>query len=183
MNKEKLMEYIENIDKHLERKATLYIYGSAPIIMFGSEDRTSLDIDIAAPYSDADFQDLRQAAEKAGLQINPDESTQNDHIEWISQLRLCLPKPDTESDIPLWQGHNLRIKTASIPRLIASKLIRYDEIDQADIQYLCTQRRIEFSEIEITIESLPPPFNTDPLVQNNLNNLKTDMKIWKVKGS
>jgi len=178
MNKEKLLEYLEKIDESLKGKVTLYLYGSAPIMIFGAEDRISLDIDVAAPYSQADFGDLRQAAEKAGLSINPDENTQGDHIEWISQLRLCLPKPDPESDISLWQGRNLSVKTASIPHLIASKLIRYDEIDQADIQYLCTQRRIDFSDIETTVKSLPPPFDSDQLVLDNLNKLKTDMKIW-----
>lgn len=47
------------------------------------------------------------------------------------------------------------------PQLVASKLIRYEEIDQADIRYLWTQSRIAFQAVEAAVRELPPPFDTD----------------------
>ncbi len=79
----------------------------------------------------------------------------------------------------LWQGEKLTIKTASVPELVASKLIRYDEIDQGDIQYLCSQSPISFADAESAVRRLPPPFNTAALVLENLENLRNDLAMWK----
>lgn len=159
----------------------LYIYGSAVCILLDEPDRTSLDIDVAAPYSDADYGDVAQAAEQAGIPINPDEQSSSNHIEWIQSLRLCLPKPLPGNSIVLWQGSKLTIKSSPIPELIASKLIRYDEIDQGDLQYLCSQSSPVFSDVAAAVDRLPPPFNTDALVLENLENLRSDLEMWKGK--
>jgi hypothetical protein len=74
MNKSELKTYLERIDAALEQPAMLYIFGSAACILMDEPDRTSLDIDVAAPYSVADYADIEQAAEAAGLPINPNES-------------------------------------------------------------------------------------------------------------
>ena len=183
MNKNELMAYLERIDGGLKQPAMLYIYGSAVCILLDEPDRTSLDIDVAAPYSDADYGDIAQAAEKAGIPINPSEQTPSNHIEWIQALRLCLPKPSSENSMLLWQGRRLTIKSAPVAELIASKLIRYDETDQGDLQYLYSQSPVSFSSIEEAVAKLPPPFNTDALVLENLENLKTDLKMWKAGGT
>ena len=179
VDKAQLLCHLANLDQALQKSALLFVYGSAACILLDEPDRASLDVDVAAPYSQADFADLQQAGAKAGLPVNPAEDYQGDHIEWISALRLCLPKPSADRDILLWQGSRLVIKTTGIPELIASKLIRYDETDQADIQYLCAQQRVEFAAVEAAVEALPPPFNRDALVRENLQNLKSDMTIWR----
>lgn len=181
MNKSELIAYLEGIDGGLQQPAMLYIYGSAVCILLDEPDRTSLDIDVAGPYSDAAYGDIAQAAKNAGIPINPDEQTSSSHIKWVQALRLCLPKPSPDSDMVLWQGEKLTIKTAPIPELVASKLIRYDEIDQGDIQYLCMQSPVSFSDVESAVRRLPSPFNTDALVLENLENLKNDLEIWKAK--
>ena len=178
VNKDQLLTYLEGLDRALERTTTLVIYGSAAFMLLDEPDRTSLDIDVAAPYSSADFGDLRRAAQSAGLPVNPEAGYSGDHIEWIAALRLCLPKPLPETEINLWQGAKLTIKTVPAAALIASKLIRYDEIDQSDIRYLLAQSRTQFREVELAVETLPAPFNTDPLVIENLQNLKSDMEFW-----
>lgn len=178
MNKQELLSYLSKIDAALKRDSTLCVYGSAAFILLDEEDRTSLDIDVAAPYSDVDFDDLKQAAEKAGLSINPDEAGSSEHIEWISPLRLCLSRPDPETEILLWSGKKLKVKTVSSADLVASKLIRYDEIDQSDIQYLCTQTRMDFESIEAAVKSLPAPFDRDVILLENLRNLESDLQMW-----
>ena len=179
MNKRELMAYLEGIDAALMQPATLYIYGSAACILLDEPDRTSLDIDVASSYSSADHGDIAQAAEKAGIPLNPEEPTTSNHIEWIQPLGLCLPKPSPGNAMVLWQGKRLTIESAPISELVASKLIRYDEIDQGDIQYLCSQSSLSFSDVEEAVRRLPPPFNTDALVLENLGNLQRDLAMWK----
>ena len=179
VNKNELINYLERIDAELKHTAMLYIYGSAPCILLDEPDRTSLDIDVASPYSDANYGDIAQAAKKAGIPINPEGDSSSNHIEWIQALRLCLPEPRPKKSMTLWQGEKLTIKSAPVPELIASKLIRYDEIDQGDIQYLCAQSPVAFPDIKDAVERLPPPFNEDALVLENLKNIETDLKLWK----
>jgi len=179
MNKSELLGYLERIDAELKKPAVLYIYGSAVCILLDQPDRTSLDIDVAAPYSDVDYGALSSAAERAGIPVNPKDESSSNHIEWIQSLRLCLPKPSSDHEMLLWQGSVLTIKSGSLADLIASKLIRYDEIDQGDIQYLYAQSKISFSDVEEAVRHLPPSFNTDALVLENLKNLEVDIRIWR----
>jgi hypothetical protein len=179
MNKTQLVKYLEQIDAGLQHDAELVVYGSAAFILLGEEERTSLDIDVAGPYSKADSADFQQAARQAGLPVNPEETTSGEHIEWVPALRLCLPSPQPETEQILWRGHKLKVKTVSVAELIASKLIRYDEIDQSDIQFLCAQRPVEWPRVAEAVRSLPSPFNEDALVKENLENLRRDMAIWR----
>lgn len=179
MNKNQLLNYLEQIDAALPDEALLYVYGSAAFILLDEPERTSLDVDVAAPYCQLDERAFRDAAARAGLQVNPELATPNDHIEWISSLRLCLPKPSADSDIVLWQGRNLTVKTGAIPALIASKLARYDAIDRSDVQYLLAQHAVAFNDVALAVRSLPPPFNQDAVVLENLENLRNDMAMWQ----
>lgn len=178
MNRNQLVTYLERIDAALRSEASLYIYGSAAFILLDEPERTSLDVDVAAPYCRVDERAFRDAAASAGLPVNPEPDTTSDHIEWVSSLRLCLPKPSPDSDIMLWQGHRLTVKTGAIPALIASKLIRYDVIDRSDVQYLLSQHSVAFQDVAAAVRSLPPPFNQDALVLDNLKNLRDDMAVW-----
>lgn len=183
VKKADLIGYLERLDRALTSPATLHIYGSAAFMLLDEPDRTSLDIDVAAPYSTVDLGDLRQAAAAAGLPLNPDADFAGDHLELISALRLCLPKPNPQTDLILWQGGRLTVKTGSIPQLIASKLIRYDEIDRSDIQYLCRQTSVTVSAVASAVDDLPPPFNRDPMVLENLENFRVDWKLWGEGGA
>jgi endonuclease/exonuclease/phosphatase (EEP) superfamily protein YafD len=138
-----------------------------------------LDIDVAGPYSTVDQAELAEASPRAGLPLNPDPLSQENHLEWVGPLRLCLPPP--QAGIPglkLWQGRRLTLVTGSVPDLVASKLIRYDETDQGDIQFLYTQFRFEWLAVQQSVARLPQPFSTHTLVLENLENLKADMAAW-----
>jgi hypothetical protein len=179
MNKQELLGHLERLDAALVSDAVLCVYGSGAFILMDEPDRSSLDLDVAGPYSRVNFADLQRAAREAGFPVNPDEATQGDHIEWVSAARLCLPKPDPETEIVLWQGKRLSIRTVPVPQLIASKLIRYDAIDQGDIQYVCACGRVDFLAVRKAVRQLPVPFNRDSLVLENLENLRQDLKQWR----
>ena len=179
MNKPQLLQHLERLDARLKSPTRLCIYGSAAFMLLGEPERTSLDIDVAGPYSQADFGQFSRAAAAAGLPVNPPADTGADHFEWVGPLRLCLPKPTPGSELPLWQGRRLAVVTVPPAALVASKLIRYDAADQGDIQYLLTQHPVAFSAIRAAAGQLPPPFNDDPLVRDNLASLRTDLKTWR----
>jgi hypothetical protein len=179
MNRTELLNYLTRIDAGLRGTTELVVYGSAAFILLGEEERTSLDVDVAGPYSRADFAAFQQAAQQAGLPVNPDDAPAGEHIEWVPALRLCLPPPMPETEQVLWQGRTLTVKTVSPPELIASKLSRYDDIDQSDIQFLCAQRPVTWQSVAAAVRSLPPPFNENALVQENLANLQRDMALWR----
>lgn len=181
MDKGKLLQYLSALDEALAEKTELVVYGSAAFILLDEDGRTSLDIDVAAPYSRVNYPDFCRAADRSGLPVNPPEDTSGDHIEWIPALRLCLRKPQAEDEIVLWRGKRLTVKTVPAADLIASKLIRYDPIDQADIQHVFRMTRPSFERIQSAVAALPEPFNTDPLVLENLENLKTDLRMWMEK--
>lgn len=58
VNKFELTAYLEKIDLELKDSAILYIYGSAAYILLDEPERTSLDVDVAAPYSNVDYSDF-----------------------------------------------------------------------------------------------------------------------------
>lgn len=182
MDKVELLAHLERLDGLLAKPVTLCVYGSAALILLDEPGRTSLDIDVAAPYSRADYAELSRAATDAGLPINPPDDYRHDHIEWISAMRLCLAPPDPASEILLWQGAQLVLKTVPVPQLIASKLIRYDSVDRGDVQYLCKQGRVTWEEVAAAVERLPSPFTRDVLVRENLAILREDMKMWGAAG-
>ena len=182
VNKAVLVGYLEAMDRALESPTVLYIYGSAACILLDEPERASLDIDVAGPYSQADEADLRRAAERAGLPVNPGEDYGGDHIEWIGPLRLCLQPPVEGTGMTLWQGARLCIRTGPVADLVASKLIRYDAVDRSDVQYLISQARTPFSQIQGAAARLPGAFASDPLVRENLDNLRTDMEMWGLIG-
>jgi hypothetical protein len=124
----------------------------------------SASLHVAGPYSLADQGELARASLLAGLPINPDPSYSGNHLEWVGPLRLCLPPPNNETPgMVLWQGKRLMVRTASVPDLVASKLIRYDETDRADIQYFFAQFHFTWESVSQSVARLPHPFNNDVL--------------------
>jgi len=139
VDKAKLLQHLTALDRALRQPTQLYIYGSAACILLDEPDRTSLDMDVAAPYSRADFADLQQAATAAGFPVNPPPDFQGDHLEWISAVRLCLPPPQPGSDLLLWQGGELTV-TTGLPAPFAQDPVVLDNLTNLQTD-LATWRR------------------------------------------
>ena len=147
-------------------------------MLLGEQDRFSADIDVAAPYSVADERTLASACREIGLPLNPPETFDGDHLEWVGPMRLCLAVPTAETTLVLWQGRYLTIFTLPPVDLVASKLIRYDPTDQADIQFLIAQGRVSLEQVNKAVERLPESFRNDALVRDNLRDLQHDFARW-----
>ena len=116
MNAAALREHLARLDAALEEPVRLCLYGSAPLMLMGQDDRSSLDIDVAAPYSSANERALAEAGERIGLPVNPVDDYSGDHIEWVGPLRLCLASPG-ENPVILWQGSRITAFTLPVPIL------------------------------------------------------------------
>src|SRR5207244_4201235 len=144
VNATTLREHLARLDAALAEPARLCVYGSAPLMLLGEEDRFSVDVDVAGPYSTVNERELAAAGQNIGLPVNPPEGYAGDHIEWVGPGRLCLAAPSAETAVVLWQGSKLTIFSLPPADLIASRLIRYDPTDQADIQFLLINSRVKF---------------------------------------
>ncbi len=180
MNAAVLRDHLARLDAALGEPARPCVYGSAALMLMGEEDRFSVDVDIAGPYSVVNERELAAAAEKAGLPVNPTETFRGDHLEWVGPTRLCLAAPSADNAVVLWQGSKLGIFTLPPADLVASRLIRYDPTDQADIQFLVIHSRLQFQDIAQPVRRLPAPFREDALVRENLLNLERDLQRWKL---
>ena len=178
MNAATLREHLARLDAALGEPARLCIYGSAALMLMGEEDRFSVDVDVAGPYSTINERALAAAAQQIGLPVNPPDDFPADHIEWIGPTRLCLAVPSLENTVKLWQGSGLTVFTLSPADLVASRLIRYDPTDQSDIQFLVIHARVRFEDVAQAVDRLPVVFRDDLPVRENLNNLRRDLQRW-----
>ena len=181
VNRTTISEYFVRLDGLVAPGTVLYIYGGAAVAALGANIRTTMDIDVAEPYSRFDHNDFPAASAKAGLPVNPPDDYDAAFLEMVGAFRLCVPEPtDDRPGQVVFKGENLTVRTGSVADLVASKLIRYDEQDQQDIQFLLGNGRATLDEIRDSVARLPPMFKDDPLVRDNLHNLATDMTIWGV---
>lgn len=181
VTREKAGEYFARLDPLVAQGTVLYIYGGAAVALLGSGIRTTMDVDVAEPYSHFDRLAFASASERAGLPINPKVDYEAAFLELVGEFRLCVPKPtDDNPGIELFKGINLTVRTGSAADLIASKLIRYDEQDQQDIQFLLKASKVNISAIKESVSRLPDAFCNDVLVKENLDNLERDMNVWGI---
>lgn len=179
MDSNSLREHLERLDAALTEPVRLCVYGAAAVMLMGEEGRFSVDIDVAGPYSAANERALAHAARQIALPVNPPDDFAGDHIEWVGMPRLCLAPPNPKDEVVLWRGGHLTVFTLPPADLIASRLIRYDPTDQADIQYLVIHARLSFPAIAAAVDRLPEPFRDDALVRDNLDNLRRDLSRWQ----
>ena len=172
-------EYFARLDALVAPGTVLYVYGGAAVALLGSGIRTTMDVDVAEPYSHFDRMAFATASAQAGLPVNPGTDHEAAFLELVGALRLCVPEPTAEKPgLELFRGTNLTVRTGSAADLIASKLVRYDEQDQQDIQFLLKTGAVTLEAVKESASRLPAAFREDALVRENLANLGEDMKIW-----
>ena len=76
VNEEIAMEYFEKLDKRVSAGTELFVFGGSAIGLLGAKVRTTIDIDIAAPYSRVNLEEFKKASAELGFPVNPDPSYQ-----------------------------------------------------------------------------------------------------------
>ena len=181
INETTALEYFARLDAFVKPGTELYVIGGSAIALLGAKIRTTVDVDVALPYSKLDVAAFSEASEKAGLPVNPAFGYQGAYIELVKPLMLTLPKPKSEESLQvLFQGTNLTVKTGSGADLVASKLYRYSEQDQEDIQFLMLRGGVTLEAVRESVLRLPERFRDDVMTVENLGNLERDLTMWRV---
>ena len=181
INESVVADYFVRLDQLVKPGTELYVIGGSAIALLGAKIRTTADVDVALPYSKLDLADFTTASAKAGLPVNPTFGYQGAYVELVKPLMLTLPQPKSESDVQeLFRGANLIVRTGSGADLVASKLYRYSEQDQEDIQFLMLRGGVTLAAVRESVTRLPERFREDVMVVENLRNLEQDLALWRV---
>lgn len=174
-------EYFVRLDRLVKPGTVLYVIGGSAIALLGAKIRTTADVDVALPYSRFNLSEFSEASAAAGLPVNPSFGYQGAYLELVKPLMLTLPAPKSEESLQeLFVGTNLVVRTGSGADLVASKLYRYSDQDQEDIQFLMLRGGVTMADVAEAVERLPERFRHDVLVRENLANLESDLKLWEV---
>jgi len=87
MEKNDIPAYFGRLDKELTTPSVLYIHGNAAVILSGADERTSLGIDLAGPYSSVNGAAFAETSAAAGLPVNP---ASEDEVKFLADAALLL---------------------------------------------------------------------------------------------
>lgn len=129
---------------------------SSSACLFGEMvGRTSRDLDLWRPVSDYDRQELRQAAEAVGLLFDPKTTLEPDR-PYLQVIEPGIVGIGDFTPILIERIGRLRLLRPPIENLIASKLIRCDARDIADILFLQNIHRPDVERIRSIISRFSP---------------------------
>lgn len=184
IDEQEALAYFERLDPLVRPGTVLFVIGGSAVAQLGAKIRVTADIDVALPYSTVELSEFAEASSRAGLPVNPAFGYQGAYVELVKPLMLTLPKPASETDcVVLFRGDNLTVRTSAPADLVASKLYRYSDQDQEDIQFLTGPGGATPEAVREAVSRLPARFRDDVLVRENLANLEADLRLWKGEAS
>ena len=99
-------EYFVRLDALVAPGTVLYVYGGAAVALLGSGIRTTMDVDVAEPYSHFDRTAFAVASAQAGLPVNPGIDHEAAFLELVGAFRedaLVLENlGNLERDMKMW---------------------------------------------------------------------------------
>lgn len=148
---EKLAAIGEYLRQH-DAPATLEIIGAWPVMEAGLEGRTSLDLDVWMPASDADRPALAAACEAAGLDFDPTGETDRPYLQLVVPGIVAIP-PHVPVKAGRWGA--LTILTPPPAALAAMKLVRAEPKDIADVLFLCSRHGLTREQVAEYVRRIP----------------------------
>ncbi len=134
----------------------LCLIGSAACLFGGMEGRTSADLDIWKPASDYDRGELQAAAEKAGLLFDPKQTLEPDR-PYLQLVEPGLTQLGAFAPVFVERIGRLQIYRPPVENLVAAKLIRAEQKDLGDIQFLVSRHRPDLQRIREIIADFNLP--------------------------
>jgi hypothetical protein len=134
----------------------LCLIGSAACLFGGMEGRTSADLDVWKEASDYDREELRTAAEKAGLLFDPKQSLEPNQ-PYLQLVEPGLTQLGVFEPVFTERIGRLHIYRPPIENLIAAKLIRAEPKDVADIRFLVGRYKPDSAVIGRIVATFKPP--------------------------
>lgn len=152
------LELLERLASHLSKEGPpvrLCLIGSSACLFGGMESRTSRDLDVWQPVSDYDRQELRQAAEAVGLLYNPKTALEPNR-PYLQIVEQGVVEIGDFEPVRVDRIGRLHLVRPPMENLIASKLIRGDARDVADILFLQHQYHPDPERIRSIIAAFSP---------------------------
>lgn len=134
----------------------LCLIGSAACLFGGMEGRTSADLDIWKPASDYDRRELQAAAIQAGLLFDPKQTLEPDR-PYLQLIEPGLTQLGEFEPVFIERIGRLQLYRPPVENLIAAKLIRAEQKDLGDIQFLVSRHRPELQRVREIIATFPQP--------------------------
>jgi len=128
----------------------LCLIGSAACLFGGMEGRTSADLDIWKPASDYDRQELKTAAEQAGLLFDPKQTLDPDR-PYLQLVEPGLTQLGAFEPVFIERIGRLQLFRPPIENLIAAKLIRAEPKDLGDIRFLVSRHRPDLRRVRAVV--------------------------------
>ena len=120
------------------------------------EGRTSADLDIWKPASDYDRQELKTAAEKAGLLFDPKHSLEPDR-PYLQLIEPGLTQLGTFESVFIERIGRLQLCRPPVENLVAAKRIRAEPKDLGDIRFLVSRYRPDLERVRRIAAEFNPP--------------------------
>jgi hypothetical protein len=134
----------------------LCLIGSAACLFGGMDGRTSADLDIWKPASDYDRQELKLAAEKAGLLFDPKQVLEPDR-PYLQLVEPGLTQLGDFEPVFIERIGRLQLYRPPAENLVAAKLIRAEPKDLGDIQFLVSRHRPDLQRVREIIAGFNAP--------------------------
>lgn len=134
----------------------LCLIGSVACLFGGMEGRTSADLDIWKPASDYDRQELKLAAEKAGLLFDPKQTLEPDR-PYLQLVEPGLTQLGEFEPVFIERIGRLQLYRPPVENLVAAKLIRAEPKDLGDIQFLVSRHRPDLQRVRDIIAKFNQP--------------------------
>ncbi|WP_444997745.1 hypothetical protein [Aliikangiella sp. IMCC44359] len=155
LDKTKIERVFQQLGEELDVLTILCIFGSAPAVFFGQQDRQAKDINVWHANSIYDNGKLSRTCSKVGILYEPKGEVESDsiYIQIVHPGIVALPKSfETET---LAQFGNLKLVMPDPAVLSASKLVRANNNDIRDVVWWIQQRNIKQYQIDKVINNFP----------------------------
>lgn len=145
-------------------KQTLCLFGAAAILLYGSNERQTQDIDVWRAASTLNDRAIAQIAEAAELDLNPtDIDPDRIYLQIVSEGVVRLPAFDHGTNLwsngkpneILWQGNALTIVAPPPEIVAAAKMIRGEPQDIEDVLFLMASKGVADKDIRKALSSFP----------------------------
>lgn len=164
---QQLRTVLTKLGAALQLPTMLCVIGSTRGILEGQDDRVTIDLDTLRSRSHFDRADLVHACNEVGIGLqNMAEDPDAFFIQIISSRndRVAVPAFKEADHLGTWG--NLRLESAPVSALVASKLCRCSPEDLQDIQFYVSKGDVDPAKVRESVETLPPAFRE--LARENL---------------
>lgn len=159
-----IFERMDDAAKAAGSNITLCVFGASAVLLYGSEERQTQDIDVWRPASSFNDRSVKAFAAAAGLDVNPTSlAVDRIYLQIVTDGVVRLPDYDPQKalwpgDKPsetLWSGDALTIVAPPPAIIAAAKMVRSDVRDIDDVLLIMARRGVTRADISKALRTFP----------------------------